>query len=285
MDLFAEVKGRVLAAVARLVSEGRLPEGLDLAGVTVEPPRDPAHGDMATNAAMVLARPARMAPRDIAEALAARARPDARASSRPRSRGRASSTSASTPGALVRDRARGARRGHGLRPLRRSARGARSTSSSSRRTRPGRCTSATSRGAVFGDALAGLLGFAGYEVTREYYINDGGAQVDVLARSAYERYREACGLEPAIAEGLYPGRLPDPGRGGAEGEVRRQPARQGRGGLARRGARLRHRGDDGDDPRRSRAARRRDGRLLQREVALRHRPDRGGARDARGRRA
>nr|MBA3325470.1 arginine--tRNA ligase [Paracoccaceae bacterium] len=61
------------------------------------------------------------------------------------------------------------------------------------------------RGAVFGDALAGLLGFAGFEVTREYYINDGGAQVDVLARSAFERYREACGLEPAIAEGLYPG--------------------------------------------------------------------------------
>ena len=61
------------------------------------------------------------------------------------------------------------------------------------------------RGAVFGDALAGLLAFAGHEVTREYYINDGGAQVDVLARSAYERYREACGLEPAIAEGLYPG--------------------------------------------------------------------------------
>ncbi len=61
------------------------------------------------------------------------------------------------------------------------------------------------RGAVFGDALAGLLAFAGHEVTREYYINDGGAQVDVLARSAYERYREACGREPAIAEGLYPG--------------------------------------------------------------------------------
>ena len=61
------------------------------------------------------------------------------------------------------------------------------------------------RGAVFGDALAGLLGFAGFAVTREYYINDGGAQVDVLARSAYERYREACGLEPEIAEGLYPG--------------------------------------------------------------------------------
>ena len=61
------------------------------------------------------------------------------------------------------------------------------------------------RGAVFGDALAALLDFAGYAVTREYYINDGGGQVDVLARSAYERYREANGLEPQIAEGLYPG--------------------------------------------------------------------------------
>ncbi|RZV98601.1 MAG: arginine--tRNA ligase, partial [Rhodobacteraceae bacterium] len=61
------------------------------------------------------------------------------------------------------------------------------------------------RGAVFGDALAALLDFAGYDVTREYYINDGGAQVDVLARSAYERYREANGLSPEIAEGLYPG--------------------------------------------------------------------------------
>jgi arginyl-tRNA synthetase len=61
------------------------------------------------------------------------------------------------------------------------------------------------RGAVFGDALATLLAFAGWEVTREYYVNDGGAQVDVLARSAFERYREAHGLSPEIAEGLYPG--------------------------------------------------------------------------------
>ena len=61
------------------------------------------------------------------------------------------------------------------------------------------------RGAVVGDALSNLLAFAGYEVTREYYINDGGAQVDVLARSAYERYREAHGRSPEIAEGLYPG--------------------------------------------------------------------------------
>src|SRR6187401_3445843 len=71
MDLFADVKARVLEAIGRLAAAGKLPEGLDLGAVTVEPPRDPAHGDMATNAAMVLARPARMAPRDIAEAVAA----------------------------------------------------------------------------------------------------------------------------------------------------------------------------------------------------------------------
>ena len=70
MDLFADVKALVVGAIGRLAEAGRLPQGLDLVAVTVEPPRDPAHGDMATNAAMVLARPARMAPRDIAEALA-----------------------------------------------------------------------------------------------------------------------------------------------------------------------------------------------------------------------
>ena len=133
------------------------------------------------------------------------------------------------------------------------------------------------RGAVFGDALAGLLAFAGYEVTREYYINDGGAQVDVLARSAYERYREACGLEPAIAEGLYPGDYLIPVGEALKARYGDTPARPARIGLAGGGARVRHRGDDGDDPRGSRAARRRDGPLLLREVALRHRPDRGGA--------
>ena len=71
---------------------------------------------------------------------------------------------------------------------------------------------------MFGDALASLLDFVGYEVTREYYINDGGAQVDTLARSVYERYREACGLEPEIAEGLYPGDYLVRGAG-AEGQI------------------------------------------------------------------
>ena len=81
------------------------------------------------------------------------------------------------------------------------------------------------RGAVFGDALANLLAFAGYEVTREYYINDAGAQVDVLARSAYLRYREALGETiGAIPDGLYPGDYLKPGRAGARRRIRRRAA-------------------------------------------------------------
>jgi arginyl-tRNA synthetase len=203
MDLFAQVKQLVLAAVERLAAEGRLPSGLDLGAVTVEPPRDPAHGDMATNAAMVLARPARMAPRDIADALAG--------------------TLADVPGVVSAEVA-----GPGFINLRLDpgrwfgiipavlAAGTgfgRSDIGAGRRVNvefvsanpTGPLHVGHTRGAIFGDALAALLAFAGYDVTREYYINDGGAQVDVLARSAYERYREACGLDPAIAEGLYPG--------------------------------------------------------------------------------
>ncbi|MFO1141270.1 MAG: arginine--tRNA ligase [Amaricoccus sp.] len=203
MDLFAEVKALVIAAIGRLAAEGRLPEGLDLGAVTVEPPRDPAHGDMATNAAMVLARPARMAPRDIAEALA-----------------EALSDGPGIAGAQV--------AGPGFLNLRLApgrwfqvvpqalAAGVdfgRSDGGAGRKVNvefvsanpTGPMHVGHVRGAVFGDALASLLDFTGHDVTREYYINDGGAQVDVLARSAYERYREAWGLDPEIAEGLYPG--------------------------------------------------------------------------------
>ncbi len=203
MDLFAEVKTLVVEAIGRLAAEGKLPAGLDLAAVTVEPPRDPAHGDMATNAAMVLARPARMAPRDIAEALAA-ALDDAPG---------IAGTQVAGPGFLnlrldpgrwfeVIPHALAAGTGFG-----RSATGAgRRVNVEFVSANPtGPMHVGHVRGAVFGDALAGLLDFTGHEVTREYYVNDGGAQVDVLARSAFERYREACGLDPEIAEGLYPG--------------------------------------------------------------------------------
>jgi arginyl-tRNA synthetase len=203
MDLFAEVKAQILDGIAQLVTEGELPEGLATYGVTVEPPRDAAHGDMATNAAMVLARSARRKPREIAELLAARL-------------GRVpgvASAEVAGPGFLnlrldparwfsVLPTALGAGRDFG-----RSSMGAGQSVNvefvSANPTGPMHV--GHTRGAVFGDALASLLDFAGHEVTREYYINDGGAQVDVLARSAYERYREANGLEPEIAEGLYPG--------------------------------------------------------------------------------
>ena len=203
MNLFADVRALTLDALAAMAAEGALPAGLDLAEVAVEPPRDPAHGDMATNAAMVLARPARMKPRDIAEALAPRLTADPRVTS----------AEVAGPGflnlrldpavwarALASALAVGADYG-------------RSDMGAGRRV----CVEYVSanptgplhvghaRGAVFGDALAALLGFTGHEVTREYYVNDGGAQVDVLARSAFERYREALGHAPEIAEGLYPG--------------------------------------------------------------------------------
>jgi arginyl-tRNA synthetase len=203
MDLFAEMRALVVGAIGRLAEAGRLPAGLDLGAVAVEPPRDPAHGDMATNAAMVLARPARMAPREIAEALAEELK------------GAPGVVSATVAGPGFLNLRLEPGRWFGVVPeaLAAGADFGRSEAGAGRRVNvefvsanpTGPMHVGHVRGAVFGDALAGLLGFAGHEVTREYYINDGGAQVDVLARSAYERYREACGLEPAIAEGLYPG--------------------------------------------------------------------------------
>ena len=195
-------------AVARVnhqrVAAGTLPDGLDMRAVTVEPPRDPAHGDVATNAAMVLAKPAGMNPRALAEAQAA--------------------LLAALPQVVGAEVA-----GPGFINLRlqpevwlgelrtiailgadygRSGLGAGSVVNveyvSANPTGPmhmGHC-----RGAVVGDALAALLEFAGHRVTREYYVNDAGAQVQVLGRSAHVRYREALGHDVgAIPEGLYPG--------------------------------------------------------------------------------
>jgi arginyl-tRNA synthetase len=203
MDVFADVRAQVLAAAERLAAAGRLPAGLDLGAVSVEPPRDPAHGDMATNAAMVLARPARVPPREIAEALAGElAEAPGVVSAEVAGPGflnlrlDPSAWFAVLPAILA-----------GGRDFGRSALGAgRRVNVEFVSANPtGPMHVGHVRGAVFGDALAGLLAFAGFEVTREYYVNDGGAQVDVLARSAFERYREACGLEPEIREGLYPG--------------------------------------------------------------------------------
>ena len=279
MDLFAEVKALVLGGDRRgWRRRGGCPQGLDLAarhGRAAARPGARRHGDQRRDGAG--APGAAWPPRDIAAALAERL---GGAPGRRRGRGGGAGLSepAARPGALVRRSIPQAlAAGRGLRPLASSGAGRRVNVEFVSANPTGPMHVGHVRGAVFGDALAGLLAFAGFEVTREYYINDGGAQVDVLARSAYERYREACGLEPAIAEGLYPGDYLIPVGEALKARFGDAPARPARGGLAGRGARVRHRGDDGDDPRGPGAARRPDGPLLLREVALRHRPDRGGA--------
>lgn len=204
MNVFSEVEARVRVALEALKAEGTLPSDLALPDFEAEPPRDASHGDIAVNAALVLAKAAKMKPREIADALKAKLEAHADIQK----------IEVAGPGFLnitfknevwhdlVRDiLTEGARYGAG------SARGDGKLNIeyvSANPTGPmhvGHC-----RGAVFGDALANLLAFAGHDVTREYYINDAGGQVNVLARSAFLRYREALGEDiGAIPEGLYPG--------------------------------------------------------------------------------
>jgi arginyl-tRNA synthetase len=203
MNLFDDIRSAVLQALEAMTADGILPAGLDLANVTVEPPRDPLHGDMATNAAMVLAKPAGMKPRAIAEALAVHLRADSRIKD----------AEVAGPGflnlrldpdvwaglvrAILADPS-----GYGRSRI---GQGRRVNVEYVSANPTGPLHVGHVRGAVFGDALAALLEYAGHEVTREYYINDGGAQVDVLARSVYLRYLEAHGTDVAFADGTYPG--------------------------------------------------------------------------------
>ncbi|NOD91770.1 arginine--tRNA ligase [Ruegeria sp. HKCCD4884] len=203
MNLFSEIRGLVLDALTQMQSEGALPEGLSFDNVAVEPPRDAAHGDMATNAAMVLAKPAKMKPRDIADVLAGKLAAD----------DRITSAEVAGPGFLNLRLAASVWQGVLAAVLEKGTDYGRSSMGQGQKVNveyvsanpTGPLHVGHTRGAVFGDALASLLAYSGHDVIREYYINDGGAQVDVLARSAYERYREANGLSPEIAEGLYPG--------------------------------------------------------------------------------
>src|SRR5258708_3635502 len=203
LHLFADVLARVRAVCAALAAEAVLPKGIDLARVVVEPTKEASHGDMATNAAMVLAKEAKAKPRDLAEAIAARLRAD----------DLIASVDVAGPGFINLTLKPSAWADALLTVLREGAAYGKSGVGAGEKvnveyvsanpTGPmhvGHC-----RGAVFGDALASLLDYAGYDVTREYYINDAGAQVDVLARSAFLRYREALGETIDIPEGLYPG--------------------------------------------------------------------------------
>ncbi|WP_298835535.1 arginine--tRNA ligase [uncultured Roseobacter sp.] len=203
MNLFADIRHLVTETLTAMMADGVLPQGLSLENVTVEPPRDAAHGDMATNAAMVLAKPSGMKPRDIAGVLAERLSADARITS----------AEVAGPGFLNlrlapvvwQDVVRAilaAGTGFGRASL---GAGKKVNVEYVSANPTGPLHVGHTRGAVFGDALASLLDFAGFEVTREYYINDGGAQVDVLARSVYLRYQEAHGQEVAFPDGTYPG--------------------------------------------------------------------------------
>jgi arginyl-tRNA synthetase len=212
INIFQDVRALVVAAIDDLISQGVLPQGLDLARIAVEPPRDPAHGDLATNAAMVLAGTVKQNPMTLAERIA--------------------------PAMMTRQLETGDYCGHGLvvtpaRPgflnirlapevwhaqlrvvLRAGTSFGDSRSGAGERVNveyvsanpTGPMHVGHGRGAVVGDALASLLAKAGFAVHREYYINDAGTQVDILARSLYLRYCEALGEDiGVIPEGFYPG--------------------------------------------------------------------------------
>ncbi len=206
MNIYSDFHGRVATLLQNIIANGRLPADLDLARFVVEPPRDPAHGDLSVNAAMVYAKEAKAHfanPRQLATELAMSLADDPDVDQ----------AEVAGPGFLnIR-----------VKPqvfaqildavLTQGGRFGAATAGTAEKidveyvsaNPTGPMHVGHGRGAVFGDALASLLAFAGGDVTREYYINDAGAQVDVLARSAYLRYREALGETITIPEGLYPG--------------------------------------------------------------------------------
>src|SRR5262247_1787664 len=203
-NIFALVLDKVRAANMALAADGVMPAGLDQSRIVVEPPRDAAHGDMATNAAMVLAKDAGRKPRELAEALAAKLCADplvAKVEVAGPGFINLTLTPAAWVGALRTVLKAGADYGRGGLGQGAAVNVEYVSANPTGPMHVGHC-----RGAVFGDALANLLAFVNYDVTREYYINDAGAQVDTLARSAYLRYREALGQDIGeIPKGLYPG--------------------------------------------------------------------------------
>ena len=205
MDVFQRFEAVVADAVNALVADGTVPADAANAAIVLEPPRDPSHGDLATNAALALAKAAKTNPRELATRIAmGLARHPEIASAEVAGPGFINLTL--EPGVwqaeIGRILAQGADYGRGDPKL--EALPVNVEYVSANPTGPmhmGHC-----RGAVVGDALASLLGFAGHDVVREYYVNDAGGQVDVLARSAHLRYREALGENIGeIPEGLYPG--------------------------------------------------------------------------------
>ncbi|RWC48157.1 arginine--tRNA ligase [Mesorhizobium sp.] len=204
MNIFADFTARIIKAVEALDLKDKDGVSLDLSRIAVEPPRDASHGDLATNAAMVLAKPTGQNPRALAERLAQALRDDKDVAA----------TEVAGPGFVNLRLKDGFWQAHLTALLGEGRNYGRSTIGGGRKTNVeyvsanptgpmhvGHC-----RGAVVGDALANLMAFAGYDVTKEYVINDAGSQIDVLGRSAFLRYREALGEDIGeIPAGLYPG--------------------------------------------------------------------------------
>lgn len=204
MNIFTHIRSNIVDALDALAKAGKIPSGLNTARLVAEPPRDAAHGDAATNAAMVLAGQAGMKPREFAEILAVELQ----------SLPIVDSVEIAGPGFVNMRLSKVFWDGCLKEILRQGDDFGRSDMGKGQKKNvefvsanpTGPMHIGHSRGAVFGDALASLLEKAGYDVTREYYINDAGAQVDVLARSVYLRYKEALGENIGkIPEGLYPG--------------------------------------------------------------------------------
>ena len=211
-NIFGDFRRLVLAALGDMAAEGKLPPGLDLGRVTVEPPRDLAHGDLATNAAMGLARALKEEPMALAARIAAALAGREFVSGD--YRGSGFTAAAARPGFINIKLAPAVWHAQLRAILRAGTAFGDSTTGAGEPVNvefvsanpTGPLHVAHGRGAVVGDALAGLLSKAGFRVSREYYVNDAGAQVDILARSTYLRYREALGeAVGAIPEGYYPG--------------------------------------------------------------------------------
>ena len=203
MNVFGEIRNLVIASLEKMQVSGDLPDGLSFDLVTVEPPKNPDHGDMATNAAMVLSSPSMKKPLDIAKKLLMYLKESPLISG----------VDIAGPGFLNINLEPDVW-GMVLRTILKDPKAYGRSNIGDAKTVNVEYVSANptgplhighTRGAVFGDALASLLDFVGFDVTREYYINDGGAQVDVLARSVFLRYLEAHGQKVAFEDGTYPG--------------------------------------------------------------------------------
>ncbi|MDA8637622.1 arginine--tRNA ligase, partial [Rhodospirillales bacterium] len=204
MNVFRGFRSQIVDVLGELAEAGEFPTGLDVSRISAEPPRDPSHGDLSTNAAMVLAKPASMKPRDLAEVLTKGML------------GLASVEHAEVAGpGFINVRFSAAFWQDQLKTvLDQGIEYGQSDIGQGQRVNveyvsanpTGPLHVAHARGAVVGDALVNLLRKAGFDVTSEYYINDAGAQVDQLGRSAHLRYREALGeYIGEVPEGLYPG--------------------------------------------------------------------------------